>query len=82
MTTLKEQLSDLHIIKTQITEITNHLSASTNHFSQNRIISLFVLRLSPDSNCEDVSFIVKKALKVDKILCEKLQSCHPRPGFI
>ena len=54
LTTLKEQLSDLHIMKTQITEITNHLSAFTNftnHFSQNRNISLFVLRLSPDSTC-------------------------------
>ena len=42
-----------------------------------RHISLFVSRLSHDSTCEDVSSFVKKSLKVDEVLCENLQSCHP-----
>ena len=31
---IKEQLSDPHIIKTQVAEITNHVSASSNQSSQ------------------------------------------------
>ena len=42
-----------------------------------RHISLFVSQLSPNSTCEDVSSFVKKSLKVNEILCEKLQSRHP-----